>query len=125
LGRDPNDAGRLASQPTIPRFEDTVAPLMLLAMRAVLTDTVIARHCWRRRGVRLMTIGLGITEDQIHGAQYLVAEILRPGNAAGTAGAVRLLKHALAFGRTSRTRQNTWGCAALCDYVDGRESTKH
>ncbi len=32
LGRDPIDGGRLASQPTISRFEHTAAPRMRLAM---------------------------------------------------------------------------------------------
>jgi hypothetical protein len=120
LGRDPIDGGRLASQPTISRFEHTAAPRMLLAMSHALADTVIARHRRRRRGVRLITIDLDVTDDQTHGAQqltffngfydhwcylplvgtltfddearqYLVAAILRPGNAAGTAGAVSLL----------------------------------
>jgi hypothetical protein len=43
LGRDPIDGGRLASQPTISRFEHTAAPV-LLAMSQALADTVIARH---------------------------------------------------------------------------------
>ncbi len=119
LGRDPMDGGRLASQPTISRFEHTAAPRMLLAMGHALADTVIARHRRRRRGVRLITIDLDATEDQTHGAQqltffngfydhwcylplvgtltfddetrqYLVAAILRPGNAAGTSGALSL-----------------------------------
>lgn len=124
LGRDPIDGGRLASLPTISRFEHTAAPRMLLAMSAALADTVIARHRRRRRGDRLITIDVDVTEDQTHGAQqltffngfydhwcylplvasltfddearqYLVAAILRPGNAAGTAGAVGLLKRLL------------------------------
>ena len=124
LGRDPIDGGRLASQPTISRFEHTAAPRMLLAMSEALADTVIARHRRRRRGVRLITIDLDVTDDQTHGAQqltffngfydhwcylplvgsltfddearqYLVAAILRPGNAAGTAGAVSLLHRLL------------------------------
>lgn len=124
LGRDPIEGGRLASQPTISRFEHTAAPRMLLAMSHALADTVIARHRRRRRGVRLITIDLDGTEDQTHGAQqltffngfydhwcylplvgtltfddearqYLVAAILRPGNAAGTAGAVSLLHRLL------------------------------
>ncbi len=124
LGRDPIDGGRLASQPTMSRFEHTAAPRMLLQMSAALADTVIARHRQRRRGVRLITIDLDATEDQTHGAQqltffngfydhwcylplvasltfddetrqYLVAAILRPGNAAGTAGAVSLLHRLL------------------------------
>ncbi len=85
---------------------------------------MIARHRRRRRGVRLITIDLDVTEDQTHGAQqltffngfydhwcylplvatltfddearqYLVAAILRPGNAAGTGGAVSLLQRLL------------------------------
>jgi len=124
LGRDPIDGARLASQPTISRFERTAAPRMLLAMGHALADTVIARHRRRRRHVRLITIDLDGTEDQTHGAQqltffngfydhwcylplvgtltfddeprqYLVAAILRPGNAAGTAGVVSLLHRLL------------------------------
>ena len=48
LGRDPIDGARLASQPTISRFEHTAAPRMLLAMSEALADTVIARHRRRR-----------------------------------------------------------------------------
>ena len=124
LGRDPIDGGRLASQPTISRFEHTAAPRMLLAMSHALADTVIARHRRRRRGVRVITIDLDGTEDQTHGAQqltffngfydhwcylplvgtltfddeprqYLVAAILRPGTAPGAAGAVSLLHRLL------------------------------
>jgi Transposase DDE domain group 1 len=124
LGRDPIDGARLASQPTISRFEQTAAPRMLLAMGHALANTVIARHRRRRRHVRLMTIDLDVTEDPTHGAQpltffngfydhwcylplvasltfdrearqYLVAAILRPGNAAGTGGAVSLLRRLL------------------------------
>jgi Transposase DDE domain group 1 len=124
LGRDPIDGGRLASQPTISRFEHTAAPRMLLAMGHALADTVIARHRRRRRRVRLITIDLDVTEDQTHGAQqlsffngfydhwcylplvgtltfddearqYLVAAMLRPGNAGNTAGAGSLLRRLL------------------------------
>jgi Transposase DDE domain group 1 len=124
LGRDPIDGGRLASQPTISRFEHTAAPRMLLAMGHALADTVIGRHRRRRRRVRLITIDLDVTEDQTHGAQqlsffngfydhwcylplvgtltfddearqYLVAAMLRPGNAGNTAGAGSLLRRLL------------------------------
>ena len=124
LGRDPIEGGRLASQPTISRVERTAAPRMLRAMSDALADRVLARHRRRRRGARLITIDLDVTEDETHGAQqltffngfydpwgylplvasrtfddearqYLVAAILRPGNAAGTAGAVGLLKRLL------------------------------
>jgi Transposase DDE domain group 1 len=121
LGRDPIAGGRLASQPTISRFEQTAAPRMLFAMSAALADTVMARHRRRRRGVRLITIDLDVTADETHGAQqrtffngfydhwcylplvasltfddearqYLVAAVLRPGNAGGTAGALGVLR---------------------------------
>ena len=124
LGRDPIDGGRLASQPTISRFEHTAAPRMLVAMGHALADTVIARHRRRRRRVRRITIDLDVTEDQTHGAQqlsffngfydhwcylplvgtltfddearqYLVAAMLRPGNAGNTAGAGSLLRRLL------------------------------
>ena len=130
LGRDPIDGGRLASPPTISRFAHTAAPRMLLAMSAALADTVIARHRRRRRRVRLSTIDLDVTEDQTPGAQprtfvngfydhwcdlplvgtltfddeprqYLVAAILRPGHAAGTAGAVSLRQRWLPKHRVS------------------------
>lgn len=70
-GRDPIDGGRLASPPTISRFEHTAAPRRRLAMNHALADTVIARHRRRRRGVRLITIDLDVTDDQTHGAQQL------------------------------------------------------
>lgn len=121
LGRDPIDGDRLASQPTISRFEHTAAPRMLVHMSDALADTVIARHRQRRRGVRRITIDLDVTEDETHGTQqltffngfydhwcylplvasltfddeprqYLVAAILRPGNAAGAAGTIPLLR---------------------------------
>jgi hypothetical protein len=71
LDRDPIDGPRLASQPTISRFEQTAASRMLLAMSEALADTVIARHRRRRRGVRLITIDFDVTEDETHGAQPL------------------------------------------------------
>jgi hypothetical protein len=111
----------LASQPTISRFEHTAAPRMLVDMSDVLADTVIGRHRQRRRGVRRITIDLDVTEDETHGAQqltffhgfydhwcylplvasltfddeprqYLVAAVLRPGNAAGAAGTIPVLR---------------------------------
>jgi hypothetical protein len=41
LGRDPLEGGRLASQPTIYRFEHAAAPRMLLAMSHALADTMM------------------------------------------------------------------------------------
>jgi hypothetical protein len=157
LGRDPIDGTRLASQPTISRFEHTAAPRMLLAMGHALADTVIARHRRRRRRVRLITIDLDVTEDQTHGAQqltffngfydhwcylpllacltfdgearqYLVAAILRPGNAAGAGGAVSLLRRllpklALAFPRAQlRVRLDAgFATPAVFDYLEAAD----
>jgi hypothetical protein len=42
----------LPSQPTLSRFEHTVASRLLLAMSEALADTVIARHRRRRRVYR-------------------------------------------------------------------------
>jgi Transposase DDE domain group 1 len=121
LGRDPISGGRLASQPTVSRFENAVRPRALYAMGEALTDIVIARHRRRRRGARRVTIDLDVTEDPTHGAQqltffngfyggwcylplmafltideeprqYLVAAVLRPGNAATAVGAHGLLR---------------------------------
>ncbi len=124
LDRDPITGGRLASQPTVSRFENAVTPRALYAMGEALTDTVIARLRQRTRRVRRVTIDLDVTEDATHGAQqltffngfyggwcylplmafltiddeprqYLVAALLRPGNAATTVGAHGLLRRLL------------------------------
>lgn len=121
LDRDPITGGRLASQPTVSRFENAVTPRALYAMGEALSDTVIARHRRRKRRARRVTIDLDVTEDATHGAQqltffsgfyggwcylplmafltiddeprqYLVAAVLRPGNAATAVGAQGLLR---------------------------------
>lgn len=121
LDRDPISGGRLASQPTVSRFENAVRPRVLYALGEALTDTVIARHRRRRRRARRITIDLDVTEDATHGAQqltffngfyggwcylplvafltiddeprqYLVAAVLRPGNASTAVGAQGLLR---------------------------------
>ena len=151
LGRDPIEGGRLASQPTISRVERTATPRMLRAMSDALADRVLARHRRRRRGARLITIDLDVTEDETHGAQqltffngfydpwgylplvasrtfddearqHLVAAILRPGNAAGTAGAVGLLpKRWRAFPR-ARLRVRLEGGFATPEIFDPLEA---
>lgn len=121
LDRDPITGGRLASQPTVSRFENAVTPRALYALGEALTDTVIARHRRRKRQARRITIDLDVTEDATHGMQqltffngfyggwcylplmafltidderrqYLVAAVLRPGNAATAVGAQSLLR---------------------------------
>lgn len=121
LDRDPITGGRLASQPTVSRFENAARPRALYGLGEALTDTVIARHRRRKRRARRVTIDLDVTEDPTHGAQqltffngfyggwcylpllafltlddeprqYLVAAVLRPGNAATAVGAHGLLR---------------------------------
>jgi len=117
LGRDPIDGDRLASQPTLSRFENQVGVHQLHAMGCALAASVIARHRQRLHGrARTITIDLDPTDDPTHGAQqltffnghydgwcylpllafvtfndeveqYLCAAILRPGNAPATRGA--------------------------------------
>src|SRR5216684_1601130 len=117
LGRDPVGGDRLASQPTISRFENQVGVRTLYAMGRELAANVIDRHRQRLHGrARRITIDLDPTDDPTHGVQqltffnghydcwcylpllafvtfndeveqYLCAAILRPGNAPATRGA--------------------------------------
>ena len=120
LDRDPIDGPRLASQPTVSRFEQAASPRSLYGMAEALADAVIARHRRRCRKARRITIDLDVTADPTHGAQqltffngfydtwcylplvatltfddeprqYLVAAILRPGNVPATTGVHGLL----------------------------------
>jgi len=63
LDRDPIHGHRLASQPTISRFENGVSPRRLYRLGETLADTVIAQHRQRRRRVRRITVDLDLTED--------------------------------------------------------------
>lgn len=68
--RDPMAGERLASQPTISRFEHGVSPRTVHRLGEALADTVIPQHR-RRRHVRRITVDLDLTEDATHGAQQL------------------------------------------------------
>lgn len=121
LGRDPITGDRLASQPTLSRFEQVPSPQVLYAMGEALADVVIASLRRRFRDTKVITLDLDATADPTHGAQqlsifngfydtscylplvatlafegaprqYLVAALLRPGNAAGAAGVCGLLR---------------------------------
>jgi hypothetical protein len=126
VGRDPIDGEDLASQPTLSRFENAPNRKELLRMTEALADRVIERHRKRLHGrARRITIDLDPTEDPTHGAQqlsffnrhydshcylpmvcfltfdgeaeqYLVAAVLRPGNAPGSAGALGILRRLIA-----------------------------
>lgn len=121
LGRDPIEGMRLASQPTISRFENRVTRRALLRLGEALAETVLTHHQRRLRGrARLITVDLDPTEDRTHGEQqltlfnghyrswcylpllafvtfdreleqHLVAAVLRPGLAGATDGTVGLL----------------------------------
>ena len=122
VGRDPIAGEDLASQPTLSRFENAPDRKELLRMTETLAERVIERHRKRLHGrARRITIDLDPTEDPTHGAQqlsffnrhydshcylpmvcfltfdgeaeqYLVAAVLRPGNAPGSAGALGILR---------------------------------
>jgi len=127
LGRDPIGGERLASQPTISRFENGAASQVLYRMGRELVTNVIDRHSRRLHGrARQITIDLDPTDDPTHGAQqltffnghydtwcylpllafvtfddeteqYLCAALLRPGNAPATRGARGVLCRLLAL----------------------------
>jgi hypothetical protein len=121
LGRDPIDGRRLASQPTLSRFEHAVTPRDLYRQVEALAEAVLARHRRRHRRARRITLDVDVTADATHGAQqltffngfydtwcylplvatltfddesrqYLVAALLRPGNVPATAGVRHLLR---------------------------------
>lgn len=122
LDRHPVHGQALASQPTVSRFENGVAPAALYRLGRALALGVIDRHRRRLQGrARRITIDLDVTDDPTHGAQqltffhghydtwcylpllafltfddepeqYLCAAVLRPGNAATATGADSLLK---------------------------------
>lgn len=74
LGRDPWDGERLASQPSISRFENAAARLDLYRACEAIGDAVIERHRRRLRGRkrgRLITLDFDPTDDPTHGQQEL------------------------------------------------------
>lgn len=125
LDRDPIVGVELASQPTLSRFENGVTTRELLRVAAALTDRVIQRHQRRLHGrAKRITIDLDGTDDPTYGGQqgalwngfygvqcylplvatlqfdreadqYLVAGVLRPGNAHARTGAIAVLRRLL------------------------------
>ncbi len=124
LDRDPLSGGRLASQPTVSRFENAATPRAMYQLSETLADVVIARHRRRARRVPRITINLDVTADETHGAQqlalvngfyrcwcylplvafltfddeprqYLVAAVLRPGTMPAPIGVRGVLKRLL------------------------------
>jgi hypothetical protein len=124
IDRDPVSGRSLASQPTVSRFENTVGARDLLRMAEALADVVIRRHRRRQRGVRRITLDFDPTHDPAHGTQqltffnwtydtrcylplagfmsfddeaeqYLIAYVLRAGNAPAKRGLLSLLDRLL------------------------------
>ena len=121
LGRDPIEGRDLASQPTLSRFENAVDRKELYRMAEALADSVMERHARRLHGrARRVTVDLDPTDDPTHGhqqlalfnghydtwcylpvlgfvsfndepEQYLLAAVLRPGNAPASLGAAGIL----------------------------------
>ncbi len=126
VDRDPAEGPALASQSTLSRFENALAPKSLMRMGMSLADTVVARHRKRLRGrVKRITVELDPTDDPTHGGQqltffnghydtwcylpvagfiqfddepeqYLFCYVLRPGNANAKLGAQGILRRILA-----------------------------
>jgi hypothetical protein len=122
LDRDPIEGDRLASQPTLSRFENQVGTKELYRMGESLFETVLRSHRRRLgRKVRRITVDLDPSADATHGAQqlsffngfydtycylpmlgflrfdreaeqYLFTAVLRPGNAPDKAGALGILR---------------------------------
>src|SRR5260370_6714854 len=121
VGWDSVDGEELASQATLSRFENAPDSKELLRMTEALEDRVIERHRKRLHGrARRITIDMDPTDDPTHGQQeftffnrhydsycylpmvcfltfneeaeqYLVAAVLRPGNASGSTGGLWIL----------------------------------
>ena len=122
VGRDPEKGEGLGSQPTLSRFENTPNRKELYGMGEELLETVIERHRKRlRRKAKKIRIDMDPTDDATHGfqqlsffnghydtscylpmlafisfnkekEQYLVAAVLRPGNAPAKKGAIGVLR---------------------------------
>ena len=92
LDRDPVSGERLASQPTLSRFENAVNGCALYRMADELATRVIERHRRRLDGrARCITIDLDPTDDPTHGAQqYTRAHSRFPGHALTPTGVMAI-----------------------------------
>src|SRR5947199_6598165 len=124
--RQPIDGENLASKPTLSAFENAPVRKNLFRTGEALAVCVTERHRQRLHSrARRITIDLDPTDDPTHGQQqftffnrhydsycylpmvcfltfneeaeqYLVAAVLRPGNAPGSAGAIGILRRLIA-----------------------------
>jgi hypothetical protein len=162
VGRDPEKGKDLASQSTLSRFENTADSKELFRMSEALADSVIERHRKRLHGrARRITIDLDPTDDPTHGQQeftffnghydtycylpvvgfltfneereqFLVTAVLRPGNAAGSVGAVGILSRLLVRLRAAfpkaviRVRlDGGFATAEVLDFLDGQPGVEY
>lgn len=124
LDRDPLSGRGLASQPTLSRFENAVGAKDLIGFAEALAETVLQRHRRRKRRVRRITLDFDPTHDPAHGSQqltlfnwvydcrcylplsgfvsfddeaeqYLIAYVLRAGNAPAKQGLLGVLDRLL------------------------------
>lgn len=124
VGRDALLGRALASQPTLSRFENAVGAKDLIRLAEALAETVMRRHRRRKRGVRRITLDFDPTHDPAHGTQqltffnwtydtrcylrltgfvsfddeaeqYLIAYVLRAGNAPAKQGLLGVLDRLL------------------------------
>jgi len=125
VDRDPLEGARLASQPTLSRFENTPGAKVLYRIGETLADAVIARQRRRYCKAKRITVELDPTDDPTHGAQqlalfnghydtwcylpvagfirfdeqpeqYLFTYVLRGGRAPAKLGAIGILKRVFA-----------------------------
>jgi len=162
VGRDPVEGDALASQPTLSRFENGVGTQELYRMGEALAEVVIERHRKRLHGrARRITIDLDPTDDPTHGQQqlsffnghydswcylpvvafatfndepeqYLLAAVLRPGNAPAKLGAIGILARLLdrlreAFPKARfRVRlDGGFACPEILDFLDEQSGVQY
>lgn len=162
VGRDPAKGDDLASQPTLSRFENAPDSKELFRMGEALADCVIERHRKRLHGrARRITIDLDPTDDPAHGHQqytffnahydcycylpavafltfnkepdqYLVAAVLRPGDAPASRGAKGMLSRLIsrlrqAFPKTKIRVRLDGGFASpeVLDFLDAQPNLEY
>ncbi len=155
LDRSPVDGESLSSQSTLSRFENSVGARALFRMGEKLAETVLERHRRRlKKKVKRVTIDLDPTDDPTHGAQqqtffnayydtycylpvigfvsfndepdqYLVAAVLRPGNATAKDGAIAILRRLIRLIRKKFPEavidvrlDGGFACPELFDFLD-------
>lgn len=142
VGRDSEKGEALSSQPTLSRFENSIDRKELYRMGESLCRRVLDRHRRRLKKVKRVRIDLDSTDDPTHGNQqmslfnahydsycylpmlgfvsfdgesdhYLVAAVLRPGNASTRQGAIGILW------RLMREIRKRWRKAIIEVRLDG------